>query len=280
MVFLGKGESGCAGDFLFACLAAREKRVSRQAIFETVYRGRQNSLHHCAYMRMGKVLLAQRILRLAGIGLTQKEIFDYGFGAGTFYRYCPASAGLFGVEQDPVVCGEVAQMLAGRGHRHVELQSIEINRWKEHSLLKKSYDVFMCSHVLEHLTDPVDFLRTVRPCVKPEGVFVGLVPINERVPNPHHLQVVDRSIVERWARESGYKLANYEENDPFLYWAQPLYTVTAGWKHKLAQAMSLDLGLSATLFGERLWFAWGKVFGKLTFSKPTQAAFVLRPKEV
>ncbi len=278
MVFLGKGESGYAGDFLFARLAAREKRVSSQAIFETVYRGRQSFLHHCAYMRMGKVLLTRRILRLAGIGLTQKDVFDYGFGAGTFYRYCPADARLFGVEQDPVVCQEVTQMLARRGHRQVDLQSIDIERWKDHSLLQRSYDLFLCSHVLEHLPDPVDFLRTVRPSIKPEGAFLGLVPINERAENPHHLQKVDRSVVERWASDAGYELAYYEENDPFLYWAQPLYTVDSGWKHKLAQAMSLDLGLSATLFGERLWFAWAKVFGKLTHSKPTQAAFVLRPR--
>jgi 2-polyprenyl-3-methyl-5-hydroxy-6-metoxy-1,4-benzoquinol methylase len=278
MVFLGKGENGYAGDFLFACLAAREKRVSSQAIFETVYRGRQSFLHHCAYMRMGKVLLAQRMLRLAGIGLTQKDFFDYGFGAGTFYRYCPTSAQLSGVEQDPVVCQEVAKMLGERGYRHVDLQPIEIGHWKDHALLQKSYDVFLCSHVLEHLPDPVDFLKIVRHCVKPAGVFVGLVPINERAENPHHLQNVDLLVVEKWATDAGYEVAYYEENDPFLYWVQPLYTISSGWKHKIAQAMSLDLGLSATLFGERLWFGWGKVFGKLTFSKPTQAAFVLRPR--
>jgi SAM-dependent methyltransferase len=254
--------------------------MNTQTIFETVYRGRQSSLHHVSYMRTCKVLLALLVLRRVCFRLDSARIFDYGFGAGTFYRYCPTSAWLSGVEQDPVVCQEVTRMLGDRGYRHVDLQPIEIECWKDHPLLQRSYDVFFCSHVLEHLPDPVDFLRTVRPCVKPEGVFVGLVPINERAPNPHHLQVVDRSVVERWARDSGYEVAYYEENDPFLYWTQPLYTVTAGWKHKLAQAMSLDLGLSATLFGERLWFAWGKVFGKLTFSKSTQAAFVLRSKEV
>jgi len=251
-----------------------------QKVFETVYRGRQGALHHASYLRMSKVMLALRVLRLKGISLEHATVFDYGFGAGTFYRYCPADARLFGVEQDPVVCQEVTQMLAGRGHHQVDLQPIEIERWKDHPLLQRSYDVFLCSHVLEHLPDPVEFLKNVQPCVKPGGVFVGLVPVNERVSNPHHLQVVDRTMVERWAAESDYEVAYYEENDPFLYWAQPLYTVTAGWKHKLAQAVSLDLGLSAKLFGERLWLEWGKVFGKLTFSKPTQAAFVLRPKEV
>jgi SAM-dependent methyltransferase len=228
---------------------------------------------------MGKVLLALRALRLARVGLPVSNLFDYGFGAGTFYRYCPTSAKISGVEQDPVVCREVSDMLTRRGFRNIDLQPIEIERWREHPLLEKQYDVFLCSHVLEHLPDPVDFLKTVRPCVKPEGAFLGLVPINERAENPHHLQKVDRSVVERWASDAGYELAYYEENDPFLYWVQPLYTVTSGWKHKLAQAMSLDLGMSAILSGERLWFAWGKVFGKLTLSKPTQAAFLLRPKE-
>lgn len=227
---------------------------------------------------MGKVLLALRSLRSVGLSLAEKDFFDYGFGAGTFYRYCRKSTNLSGVEQDSVVCQEVASMLARRGFRKVDLQPIGIEHWKEHPLLKREYDVFLCSHVLEHLPDPVDFLTTVRPCVRPDGVFLGLVPINERAENPHHLQKVDRAVVERWAAHSGYEMAYYEENDPFLYWAQPLYTVTSGWKHKLAQAMSLDLGLSATLFGERLWFAWGMIFGKLTFSKPTQAAFVLRPR--
>jgi 2-polyprenyl-3-methyl-5-hydroxy-6-metoxy-1,4-benzoquinol methylase len=251
--------------------------VSSQEIFETIYRGRQTSLHHCAYMRMGKVLLALRMLRLAGLLLKRGKVFDYGFGAGTFYRYCPKDSRLFGVEQDMVVCQEVATMLGSRGYENVDLRPIEIEHWKKHALLHGQYDLFLCSHVLEHLPNPVDFLKTVRPCVEPDGVFLGLVPINERAENPHHLQKVDRAVVEKWASDAGYEVAYYEDNDPFLYWAQPLYTVTSGWKHKLAQAMSLDLGISATLVGERLWFAWGRIFGKLTFSKPTQAAFLLRP---
>ena len=253
--------------------------MNNQARFETVYRGRQGALHHASYLRMSKVLFALRVLRRAGLPLDRAEVFDYGFGAGTFYRYCPTSAKLNGVEQDPVVCREVSEMLARRGFRNVDLQPIEIKRWTEHPLLKRGYDVFLCSHVLEHLPDPVDFLKTVRPCVKPDGVFLGLVPINERAENPHHLQKVDRDVVEKCASDAGYELAYYEENDPFFYWAQPLYTVTSGWRHKLAQAMSLDLGMSATLFGERLWFAWGRIFGRLSFSKPTQAAFLLRPKQ-
>jgi len=104
--------------------------------------------------------------------------------------------------------------------------------------------------------------------------------VNERANNPHHLQVVGKAVVGAWAEASGFEMLWYEENDPFLYWMQPLFTATGGWKHKLAQLVSLDVGLSATLFGERAWFAWASIIGPLTFSKPTQAVFLLRPKSV
>lgn len=252
--------------------------MSTQTRFETVYRGRQSALHHLSYLRMCKVLLSLRVLRLAGIGLEGKSVFDYGFGAGTFFRYCPNSARLCGVEQDPVVCGEVSGMLSARGFGNADLQPINIGRWKEHPLLQKQYDVFLCSHVLEHLPDPVGFLRAVRPCVNPDGIFLGLVPINERAANPHHLQVVTEETAKTWAEAAGYEVDFYKENDPFLYWAQPLFTTNAGLNHLIAQALSLAVGLSATASGERLWFAMGKVFGTLTCSEPTQAAFLLRPK--
>jgi hypothetical protein len=95
--------------------------ASSQTIFETVYRGRQSFRHHCAYMRMGKVLLGLRVLRRAGLALDRAEVFDYGFGAGTFFRYCTTSAHPSDVEQDPVVCREVSEMLDGRRFRSADL---------------------------------------------------------------------------------------------------------------------------------------------------------------
>lgn len=252
--------------------------MTDQEVFETVYRKRQGVLHHASYIRMCKVLLILRMLRLTGIQLNGKSLLDYGFGAGTFFRYCPQETLLYGVEQDSVVCHEVAEMLRERGIANANLQTIDIANWAKHPLLQNTYDVFLCSHVLEHLPNPVDFLKTVRRCVKPDGVFLGLVPINERKANPHHLQTVDRATVCQWAAAAGYEVVHYEENDPFLYWIQPLFTADAGWRHKLAQIASLSLGIPATLCGERLWFGWGKIFAKLTSSQPTQAGFVLRIK--
>ena len=252
--------------------------MSSQEVFRTAYRGRQTPLHHVAYLRMSKVLLARYLLSAAAISLQGKTIFDYGFGAGTFFRYCPPTAALSGVEIDPVAVREVQQMCVRRGHKEVQLQPIEVEHWKEHRLLQKQYDVFLCSHVLEHLIDPLSFLRRAAQCLTANGVFVGLVPINELQQNIHHVQTVDRCVVKRWMAECGLRLQIYLEADPWNYWVQPLFTSDEGslpkWRHLGAQAFSLMVGIPATLIGPRGWMKLSRWFGRLTFSKPSQAAFL------
>ena len=250
--------------------------MASQEIFESVYRGRQSAWHHLAYLRMSKVLLALHVLDRAGLKLEGKVIFDYGFGAGTFFRYCPKSAQLAGVEMDPQNVAAVREGLRSRGYANVRLEPITIERWEDHPLLQERYDVFLCSHVLEHLPDPVSFLQRIRSCLKPDGVFVGLVPINERVVNPHHVQTCSRAGIESWLSAVGMEASVYVESDPWLYWIQPLYSADTGLKHKLAQVFSLALGVPSTLLGYRGWETISPWYARLTAAKPTQAAFVAK----
>src|SRR5579859_211203 len=255
--------------------------LATQRVFETVYRGRQSALHHMAYMRMSKVLLSQQILHEAGIDLAGKSLFDYGFGAGTFFRYCPLTTRLFGVEMDPVAVEEVGQMLARCGHRQVTLAPIDPAHWTTHPLLQQSYDVVLCSHVLEHLPDPVDMLRRLRECLTPDGALVVLLPLNERRANPHHIHTVDHGKIMDWLQASALRMLCYQEADPWTYWTQPFFTQDsgpgAGLVRILAQVFSLGLGIPSTLVGYRMWEHLSKPFGWLTCSKPTQAAFVCNP---
>ena len=226
-------------------------------------------------MRMAKVLLALHLCEKAGIRLDGKDIFDYGFGAGTFYRYCPPTSRLFGVEMDAENVEAVRAMLLDRGFANADLQTIEIERWQEHPLLARTYDFVLCSHVLEHLPDPVGFLRKMSDCLGPSSAFVGLVPLNERQMDPHHVQTVNRAKIEEWARASGLRVAHYLEGDPLIYWVQPVFACNKGILRGLAQVISLGLGIPATLLGPRWWPQVGKLGALLTRSLPTQAAFIL-----
>jgi SAM-dependent methyltransferase len=229
-------------------------------------------------MRMSKVLLALHMLEKKEIPLENIKILDYGFGAGTLFRYLPKSSELFGVEQDPVVCEEVAASLHARGHANVDLSPISLASWREHRLLKTRYDLIVCSHVLEHLHDPVGFLNVLKSCLESGGAILGLVPLNERVINPHHVQKTDHAKIKAWVKNSGLRLVAYDEADPWIYWLQSLYTHDSGWRHRVSQAVSLGLGIPATLMGPSAWFALGKIFARLTGSLPNQAVFVLEQK--
>jgi 2-polyprenyl-3-methyl-5-hydroxy-6-metoxy-1,4-benzoquinol methylase len=256
--------------------ATQAMKPADQEVFRSVYRGRQSALHHMAYLRMAKVLLALHALERIGFELSRKRIFDYGFGAGTFLRHCPPDAQLYGVEIDPQNVAAVRTMLRRRGHLDVHLEAISSSHWSEHPLLAARYDLIVCSHVLEHLQEPAAFLSVMRRCLNSNGVLLGLVPINELADDPHHVQKVDRALVERWAGEAQLRMAAYFEADELFYRLQPLIAHASGFRLKLAQTVSLGLGIPATLLGPTRWWPLSAATGRLFGFKPTQAAFVLR----
>ena len=247
-----------------------------QETFFTCYRGNQGVWHHAAYMRMSKVLLLRVLLSRHKLESAEKDILDYGFGAGTFFRYCPKSSRLFGLELDPVNVAEVTAMLGRRGFEQVNLQAMTIENWAQHPLLDRKYDVIVCSHVIEHLPEPAVFLERMGRCLKPGGVFLGLVPINERSMDPHHVQTMSRAKLEAWAGAAQLRLIDWFESDHWLYWLQPLFTRERGGRHKCAQVISLGVGVIACGVGANVWFKLSRWFGALSCSQPTQAAFVLR----
>jgi 2-polyprenyl-3-methyl-5-hydroxy-6-metoxy-1,4-benzoquinol methylase len=225
---------------------------------------------------MSKVLLALQLCRKAGVTFENKDIFDYGFGAGTFFRYCPTSSRLFGVELDPENVNAVRDMLRRRGFTNLDLRTIEIERWQTHPLLERKYDIILCSHVLEHLPDPVAFLRTMANCLRPSGVFLGLVPINERRIDPHHVQMVDRKKVAEWAKATGLRVESYTEADPWMYWLQSIIRPQGKYNRLMAQALSIGIGIPATLLNAERWSRLSRGYARLTASLPTQAGFFLR----
>jgi 2-polyprenyl-3-methyl-5-hydroxy-6-metoxy-1,4-benzoquinol methylase len=247
-----------------------------QDTFQTCYRGNQSVIRHAAYMRMSKVFLIQHLLNQLNVRIEDKSIFDYGFGAGTFFRHCPTSSRLFGVELDPITVREVTQMLNARGYRAVDLQPIQLENWKDHPLLNRKYDLIVCSHVLEHLAEPAQFLQRVGQCLEDDGLLLGLVPINERRMETHHVQQLTRSSFEAMLPQTDLRLVQWMETDAWLYWVQPVFCYQRGLAHTLSQALSLSLGLMALASGPRCWFRCSDIFARISRSKPTQAAFVLR----
>ena len=243
--------------------------------FLECYRGGQGFLNHMAYLRLCKVFVILEALRRAGIDLDGKKVFDYAFGAGTFFRHCPASARLFGVELDSMTVREVGDALKLRGMEDFDLRPISLDHWREHPLLSEKFDLVVCSHVLEHMDDPADLLAALGGCLAPNGRVIAIVPVNEIRANPHHVQIANQAAVEGWATEAGLRISDYFECDRIGWALQPLLSSDQGITHFLARAASLAVGIPFATFGLGAWRHNDTAFRMLRVPA-SQACAVLR----
>ncbi|MGI8965975.1 MAG: class I SAM-dependent methyltransferase [Limisphaerales bacterium] len=231
-------------------------------------------------MRLCKVFAALALLQRNQLSLSGKTFCDLGFGAGTFFRFCPLDAQLAGVEMDSVVVREVEGMLQSRGHRNLRLETIPPSGNPfEASLFKESrFDILFCSHVLEHLADPPECLRALAKLCAEDGVILALVPINEKVPNPHHIQVVNQEVFKKWAEAASLEVIDYIELDALGYWWQPIVASNGKVARIAAQISSLGLGLFSSLIGFSAWSGLSAGLVSAGLAKPSQAVALLKPK--
>lgn len=255
-------------------------RDQRQEVFRSCYRGRQSFLHHLAYLRAAKVKAVWLGLGRAGFDAAGKRIFDYGFGAGSFLRSCPAESRLWGVEMDPVAVEEAAEMLRGRNRGGARLEVIELERWEEHPFLGQDYDCVVCSHVLEHLERPEVLLKRLVWCAAREGVLVAVVPINERTPNEHHVVTFTEERMRRCAEEAGGRMELWVETDHLFDPFQLLFSRDRTGAGRLAAlAVSLGLGLVTAGLRPEAWHRLCAGLGRVCGLRPTQGVAVMRRAE-
>jgi SAM-dependent methyltransferase len=249
-----------------------------QQDFLICYRHRHRWPHHLAYMRSAKVMLLREIIDTLGLRLEQKRIFDYGFGAGSFFLTCPRSARIFGIELDPLATSEVAKRLAKKGFAEVQLSALDGASWETNELLRNEYDLIVCSHVLEHMEDPLQLLQKLAGCLSSKGCMLVLLPLNERRPDPRHLHCIHPDEVKRWADAARLIIKLQVQSDYATYWFQPVFA-WRGMPGRLgAQVISLMLGLAAMIVGRKRWMPlWDRV-GPVIRAMPTQLALCLEPR--
>lgn len=131
------------------------------------------------YSTQTKVRRFRSLLRRRG--LLQRDnlrVFDYGFGLGVmlfcFRRTCSIAGVELGAE---AVCAARASALR-RGYRDVDLRQGPFPDGFPAEWVGR-FDVVICSHVLEHLSEPKTVLSQLASLVSDGGSAVLVVPINE-----------------------------------------------------------------------------------------------------
>jgi cyclopropane fatty-acyl-phospholipid synthase-like methyltransferase len=165
-----------------------------------------------------------------------RRLLDAGCGAGGFLNFAAKS----GWTVSGLDASEAAVRYSVETH-HLNVALADLNRYE---LPQKSYDVIWAFHVIEHLSDPIHFLKSVSSALEPDGVFYLGLPFYPRARIRFHQLLYKAGI------------AHY----PFGF---GLPDHISYFDRKTLRETLADVGLSVV----RTWFS-----GKLTLEELSSAA--------
>jgi SAM-dependent methyltransferase len=227
-----------------------------QETFRSVYRNRDGFLHRSSYVRLGKSYAVHAALADAGVELSGKRIYDFGFGPGSFLLSCPVDCRLAGCEIDVVNVERLTTELRRKGHPEVDLRTVSEDSSEYRVAFGGGrFDVIVMSHVLEHIAEPEQVLIAAREALTDDGVIVVVLPLNERRPDPRHFHDVTVDIACDWFRLASLDVAVCRTLGCLNYLIQPYLKGEKGVGRFMAQAIGLTMGLASRLFSPVAWWA-------------------------
>ncbi len=100
---------------------------------------------------------------------TRGTLLDIGCGAQVYRELVPAQVAYRGIDRSDA-----------KARFGYQLPDVDYFHGDEWGVADESYDVALCTEVLEHVPDPAEFLARTRRCLRPGGRLVLTVPFAAR----------------------------------------------------------------------------------------------------
>jgi SAM-dependent methyltransferase len=124
-----------------------------------------------------------------GVNLRSKSVLDFGFGSGDLLASFPHDCAIHGAEISNSAIESALQ--DPRFRTYAESRFSRVYEEAPESLPSGPFDIIIASHVLEHVTDDRAWVRALRNRLRPGGLLVVFLPVEEPGYNPDHVRVYD-----------------------------------------------------------------------------------------
>lgn len=148
----------------------------------------------------------------------REKILEIGVGSGSFLNEAKKSGHIVtGCDLSEEICASVTKNYG------IEMFCCSPKDLSQ----KETYGIIILNHVLEHVRDPVDFLRSVRELLRPDGrihIAVPNIRCFEAILSgwgsyePYHLSYFSTSTLEKTVRRAGISPEYIITNDTFSGW--------------------------------------------------------------
>ena len=142
------------------------------------------------------------------------SVLDYGFGYGTFLLRMPRRHSIFGCELSAAATTNLSFLCSILG-RKVDFFSQE--QFIENSL-NVTFDLIVCSHVIEHVEDDMELLLKFRQVMSKDGYLLLNLPINEVWKDPKHVRAYSVGTATSLLNKSGFEVDSFLETDRWSAW--------------------------------------------------------------
>lgn len=176
-----------------------------QQYYDQLYQGRNPLLHliHSivSFDQQAKSKPNWHLLRsFVHKKLSTLKVLDYGSGWGTFLLKLPRSTEKYCFDLSRHSMNVVQKAHAQLGRR-VYLADID----RKNNITPQTFDLIVCSHVLEHVPDDLYLLEKFFQALKPNGLVLVNVPINETWHDPKHIRTYTKPDLREKLCQVGFK---------------------------------------------------------------------------
>ena len=162
--------------------------------------------------------------------LRNQHILEIGFGSGAVLFSFDTSCELFGLEISHSAVERATQKAKEKGYKTFEFKIVSDDTLP---YLDGMFDIVIASHVVEHIEDDRNMMREIRRVLRPDGVAVILIPINENYEDPNHFRQYTGSQFLDLAKDCLFRVLYTLENELLFHLVEKFYFEEYNYRWKV-----------------------------------------------